>query len=129
MALAYQLLSYIERVRGRSKLVRVFKVNLKHQQRLPHEAILRLTEAACARASAETASELTGVGRVDAILRDYHVQSVEPVFRAASQASALSRLFRVLTESAEDLEGILAALRNHPDVEAIMPRSAAQTYR
>ena len=109
---------------------RLAEADVPESERLRGEAILRLTEAACAQAAPDSADTLTGVVEVDDILRAHHVVAVEPVFRTAGRRSAqsLRRLFRILLEEDRDLRGLISDLRNHPDVEAVTLRNILRTF-
>lgn len=91
---------------------------------------MRLTEAACAQATPDSADALTGAGEVDEILRAYRVILVEPVFKSAGRrgVQSLRRLFRILLDGDEDLKALITDLRDHPDVEAVTPRTIARTF-
>lgn len=109
---------------------RIFGPKLPQSDRIRGEAILRLTETACAQAEAKPADALTGVGAVDEILRAHRVVTVEPVFKTAGRddAQGLWRLFRILLDEDEDPRGLIAELRAHPDVEAITLRNIVRTF-
>ena len=103
---------------------------MPQSDRIRGEAILRLTETACAQAEPEPADALTGVDGVDEILRAHRVVTVEPVFKTAGRGDAqgLRRLFRILLDEDEDPRGLIAELRAHPDVEAITLRNIVRTF-
>jgi len=90
-------------------------------QCLAGEAILRVVPHGQAGIEQYTEDSLTGIESIDKVLRHHHVESVQPAFRNSGD-NELSRLFEVLTKKDEDLEGLIAELRDHPDVEAITPR-------
>lgn len=91
-------------------------------QRLAGEAILRVTPHARAEMKQFTADNLTGIESIDEVLRNHRVASVQPAFSNSQDDNLLNQLFEVQTESDEDLDGLIAELRDHPDVEEITPR-------
>jgi hypothetical protein len=97
--------------------------------RLQGEAILRLAAHALPKVSEDGSQSLTGVASVDAVLRAHHVRVVEPVFpmTGREEAHGLARLYRLLTDGDEEVDALVVALHDHPDVEAIMPRYLVST--
>jgi hypothetical protein len=102
---------------------------LTQPHRLRGEAILRLAAHVLPKVSEDWGQSLTGVASVDAILRAHHVRVVEPVFpmTGREEAHGLARLYRLLTDSDEAVDALIAALHDHPDVEAVMPRYPVST--
>ncbi len=82
---------------------------------------MRVTPHARAEMKELTAGNLTGIESIDEVLRNHRVASIQSAF-SDSESSPLNQLFEVQTESDEDLDGLIAELRDHPDVEEITPR-------
>ena len=104
------------------------KVELEQPHRIPGEAILRLTERAVPNGVERAVDAFTGVKSIDTILRSHRIRAAELLRDEKEQHKyGLTRLYRLITDHDEEIDSLIAELRDHPDVELIMPRYPAYT--